>query len=277
MSTQATQQHTVALAAFEGWNDAGQAATGLIRHLIDRYDSCEIRHIRSDDFYDYQVARPMLCHVTGRRRILWPQTTFYDITICPDLRIIAQIAPEPNYRWQAYCQECLMVHHELEVDTVITVGSMLDDCPHTRPLPIEITTGSCQCELDREYNGPIGIPTILDDYACKEGLQTASLWASIPQYASNDECFQATLQLLDGLSDVLNTPLNSGELPLKAEQWKARVDECVHRDGGLEDYIRHLEQNYDMREYAKNIAATGAPAAEQLVKEAEDFLKKHPR
>ena len=81
MSEEAKAHEPVMIAAFEGWNDACQAATNVIRHLVSRYDSREIRHIRCDGYYDYQVARPMLCKVTGRRRILWPQTTFYAIDV----------------------------------------------------------------------------------------------------------------------------------------------------------------------------------------------------
>ena len=88
------------ISAFEGWNDACQAATNVIRHLVSRYDSQEVHHIDNEGFYDYQVARPMICSVQGRKRIIWPQTTFYDIAVSPSLHFLAQIAPEPNYRWR---------------------------------------------------------------------------------------------------------------------------------------------------------------------------------
>lgn len=150
---------TVMLAAFEGWNDACQAATNVIRHLVSRYDSQEIRHINDEGFYDYQVARPMICSVQGRRRIIWPQTTFYDITISPETHFLAQIAPEPNYRWEEYCRKTLRIAEDYDVNEIVTLGSMFADCPHTRPLPLDISKGDCECELDKKYNGPIGIPT----------------------------------------------------------------------------------------------------------------------
>ncbi len=81
------------ISAFEGWNDACQAATNVIRHLVSRYDSQEVHHIDNEGFYDYQVARPMICSVQGRKRIIWPQTTFYDIAVSPSLHFLAQIAP----------------------------------------------------------------------------------------------------------------------------------------------------------------------------------------
>ena len=100
---------TILIAAFEGWNDASQAATNVVRHLVSRYESQEVRHIDNEGFYDYQVARPMICSVQGRKRIIWPQTTFYDIAVSPMLHLLAQIAPEPNYRWYEYCRQTLRV------------------------------------------------------------------------------------------------------------------------------------------------------------------------
>ncbi len=145
---------TILIAAFEGWNDASQAATNVVRHLVSRYESQEVRHIDNEGFYDYQVARPMICSVQGRKRIIWPQTTFYDIAVSPMLHLLAQIAPEPNYRWEEYCRQTLRVAEDYDVSDVITLGSMFDECPHTRPLPLDISKSGCECESDREYNGP---------------------------------------------------------------------------------------------------------------------------
>ena len=130
---------TILIAAFEGWNDASQAATNVVRHLVSRYESQEVRHIDNEGFYDYQVARPMICSVQGRKRIIWPQTTFYDIAVSPMLHLLAQIAPEPNYRWEEYCRQTLRVAEDYDVSDVITLGSMFDECPHTRPLPLDIS------------------------------------------------------------------------------------------------------------------------------------------
>ena len=115
---------TILIAAFEGWNDASQAATNVVRHLVSRYESQEVRHIDNEGFYDYQVARPMICSVQGRKRIIWPQTTFYDIAVSPMLHLLAQIAPEPNYRWEEYCRQTLRVAEDYDVSDVITLGSM---------------------------------------------------------------------------------------------------------------------------------------------------------
>ena len=119
-------------------------------------------------------------HVSGRTNLIWPQTTFYDITLDAGKHIYAQIAPEPNYRWKEYCSQSLAIADELDVNRIITLGSMFSDCPHTRPLPIAVSDGDCQCEGDRSYNGPVGIPTVLDVAAAQQGFAHSSMWVSIP-------------------------------------------------------------------------------------------------
>ena len=261
------------LAAFEGWNDACQASTNAIRHLLAAYESREIRTIRCDGYYDYQAARPMLCHVTGHRRIVWPHTSFYDITIAENTHVYAQIAPEPNYRWREYCRQSLHIAEECDVDKIVTLGSMFADCPHTRPLPMDISDDHCQCEMDREYNGPVGIPTVLGEMAEDDGFETTSMWVSIPQYLGSDDCAQATLRVLQGLDCVLGVDLDKGDLPEKAKAWQAQASVLTRCNDDLADYVHNLEHEYDMESHANDVASFGAPLAEQLVKDAEAYLK----
>ena len=263
----------VMVAAFDGWNDACQAATNVIRHLVKRYESREIRHISCDGFYDYQVARPMLCHVTGRARIVWPQTTFYEITLDTQTSLFAQIAPEPNYRWREYCRQSLHIAEELDIDRIITLGAMFADCPHTRPLPLTVSCENCQCEEDSQYNGPIGIPTVLDAMGCEAGFSTTSMWASLPQYLGSDDCAQGTLNLLHGLSEAIGVDLDEGDLPQQAAKWSAQASMLVRCNDHLSDYVKHLERDYDLKEQADREASVDAPQAEQLVRETEDFLR----
>ena len=272
MKEEAKTPKTAMICAFEGWNDACQAATNVVRHLIGRYDAIEVRHIRCDAYYDYQVTRPMSCMVSGRRRILWPQTTFYDIAIDAATHVFAQIAPEPNYRWVEYCHQSLRIAEEFDVDQILTLSSMFADCPHTRPLPIDESDANCRCDMDREYNGPVGIPTVLDTIACDEGFETSTLWASIPQYLGSDECAQATLQMLNHLSGRLGVELDQGDLPEKAQAWKAQASVLTHCNDELAEYVEHLEHEYDSEQNARALADLGTPQAEMLVKEAEEFL-----
>ena len=273
MSEEANAQTPVMIAAFEGWNDACQAATNVVRHLVRRYESREIRHIDCDGFYDYQVARPMLCHVSGRATLVWPQTTFYDITLDTNRHLYAQIAPEPNYRWQEYCAQSLHIAEELDVAQVVTLGSMFCDCPHTRPLPLSVSDGERQCECDREYNGPVGIPTVLDLAAADRGFGHASMWVSIPQYLGSDECAAGTLRLLDALGKRIGFTFDTGDLKRKAEHWKAQASVLVRCNDQLREYVEHLERDYDLKCKADEEAGLGTPQCEQLIREAEAFLR----
>lgn len=272
MCEETIRRTTILIAAFEGWNDACQAATNVIRHLVSRYDSQEVRHIDNEGFYDYQVARPMICSVQGRKRIIWPQTTFYDIDVSPTLHLLAQIAPEPNYRWEEYCRYTLRIAEDYDVSDIVTLGSMFDNCPHTKPLPLDISKNGCESEPDKEYNGPVGIPNILDAFASDAGFRTTSMWVSVPHYCANTECLQGTLELVRALSLLLEHPLIEGDLNRKAAEWRKNADEIVEQTHAG-DYLARLERDYDLNAQAQRIASNGMPACEELIREAESFLR----
>lgn len=264
------------VSAFAGWNDACQAATNVIRHLIDVYDAREVGKICCAGFYDYQTSRPMLCSTNGRRHIVWPETTLYEITIDPTHRIVVEMGPEPNYRWLEFCHRSLHIAEECDVDTVITLGSMFADCPHTRPLPLEATEGGYETASTGEeddYTGPIGIPTVLDQVAHDHGFDATSLWVSIPQYLGSDDCAQATLRLLHELGTRLGVELDEGDLPHRAAQWTAQANLLVRCNDDLADYVRHLEIEVDTRRQAEEAERMSHVTANDIAQEAEAFLR----
>ena len=155
----------------------------------------------------------MLCKVDGPAPgSYWPQTTVLRHRRDALDDLYAQIAPEPNYRWNDYCRQSMRIAEELDVRHIVTMGAMFADCPHTRALPLDISDQQCQCDMDREYSGPVGIPTVLDCMACEEGFSTTSMWVSVPQYLGSDECAQATMQMLAALSDRIGVELDPGDL-----------------------------------------------------------------
>ena len=146
----------------------------------------------------YLAADHVLRHHVGRRQAY----------LCAD-------RPEPNYRWKEYCSQSLAIADELDVNRIITLGSMFSDCPHTRPLPIAVSDGDCQCEGDRSYNGPVGIPTVLDVAAAQQGFAHSSMWVSIPQYLGSDECSAGTMRLLDALGKHIGFTFDTADLKQK--------------------------------------------------------------
>ncbi|WEV52264.1 PAC2 family protein [Bifidobacterium sp. ESL0704] len=287
MTIDAKTTKPMMVCAFEGWNDASQAATNVIRHLVATYESREIRHIRTDSYYDLQSARPMICHITGQARIVWPQTTFYEITVAPETRIYAQIAPEPNYRWIDYCRHSLRIADELDISEIVTLGSMFADCPHTRPLPIEESAlrrgessirGGAVKDSEKHskggnpYDGPVGIPTVLDMFAEQEGFSTNSMWVSVPQYLAGDECPQGSLQLLQRLSQILGVELDAGTLPQQCVTWKAQADVLANCNDDLKFYIHHLESKYDLDQQLDKLGDGTVSRGDAIAQEAEEFL-----
>lgn len=271
------ERETVMLAAFSGWNDACQAATNAIHQLIDAYDAREVRHISCEGYYDYQVSRPTLCRVNGHARIVWPQTTFYDIPLSPTRHCFVMLAPEPNYRWREYCRESLHIAEELGVNRIITLGSMFADCVHTRPLPIGVCDDmDCNSECDcGEYNGPVGITTILEAMARDRSFAGTSIWVSVPQYMGNDDCPMGTLALLNTLERKLGTTFETAGLAKETQEWQAKASMLVRCSNQLEDYVHRLEEDWDKAKQAKDEASAEDPRkADQLVHEAEEFLKK---
>ncbi|BDR53049.1 hypothetical protein KIM372_09560 [Bombiscardovia nodaiensis] len=261
------------LAAFDGWNDACSASTNVVRHLLNAYPSQEVGSIASEDFYDYQVARPMLCHVQGKRSICWPETKFYEVSISDATRLLVETGPEPNYHWSEYCRQSLHMAEDYEINSIITLGSMFADCPHTRDLPIDdLASDDASCDTEG-HSGPVGVPTVLDAMACQAGFSTESIWVSVPQYLGSDECAQATLQLLRRVSSMLGEPLEEGDLPMKAEHWKAQASVLIHCNDELADYVHRLELESDSKAASLIPEAVDTPAGDELVREAEEYLK----
>lgn len=261
------------VAAFEGWNDACSASTNVIRHLLDAYDSKDVGSIQGDGFYDYQMSRPMLCHVQGRRRIIWPEAKFYEVSVGEGATLLLEMGPEPNYRWSEFCRQSIHMAEDYEMDTIITLGSMFADCPHTRPLPIDDLEGDQALSDTDGHSGPIGIPTVLDALASQDGYRTDSVWVSIPQYLGNDECAQGTLQLLRRLSAALGVDLAEGDLPRKAEEWKSQASVLLHCNDDLANYVHRLELDADAKAMGADGPAGDTPTGLELVKEAEEFLR----
>lgn len=270
------EHRCVMIAAFGGWNDAGEAATDVVRHLVETYDAHEIGHICCDGFYDYQVNRPMQCNVDGHRRIVWPETTFYQAEVSPSLTLVLSIGPEPNFHWCDYCQRMIAIAEDCDVDEVISLGAMFDECPHTRPLPVTVTTPSDDLCGEDSYTGPVGITTVLAVKADELGFETTSAWVSIPQYLSNDSCPEGALRLLRAVETKLDVNLKGDELEAKARRWHASADMLMRCNDMLDDYVRRLEQSFDRNtdDGKGGFPMLSPDQARRVVEQAEAFLRK---
>jgi hypothetical protein len=265
---------TVMLAAFEGWNDAGEAATDAVKYLSRIWDGRKVASIDPDLYYDFQFTRPMVRRTaSGERRIKWPTTK---LTRCSvpgtDVDVVFVHGVEPSYRWRAYTAELLAHATEQDVDCLILVGALLADVPHSRPIPVTATSedDGIREALNTEpsqYEGPTGIVGVLSELASLAGIPTISLWAAVPHYVGQAPSPKAELALLHRLEDILQLPLDTSVLTEEAEAWERGVNELAIEDPEVAAYVHQLEEAKDTAELPE---ATG----ESIAREFERYLKK---
>jgi proteasome assembly chaperone (PAC2) family protein len=245
-------QKPIMVAAFEGWNDAGDAASGAVEHLELIWDAEPLLALDSDDYYDYQVNRPLVRQTAGvTREITWP-TTQISVASPPgrprDVVLLRGI--EPNMRWRAFCDEIIDAAEQLGIEMVVILGALLADTPHTRPVPI---TGSAHTPEAAEryhlelsqYEGPTGITGVLQDACVQRGLPAISFWAAVPHYVAQPPNPKATMALLRRVEDVLDVEVPLGGLPQQARQWQREVTELMDDDEEIGEYVRSLEERGD--------------------------------
>jgi proteasome assembly chaperone (PAC2) family protein len=264
----------VVIAAFEGWNDAGEAASAAIDHLTRVWSARVVGEVDGDDFYDFQVNRPVVgIDVSGHRRLTWPTTS---IAVCspPDLDrdVILIRGIEPNMRWRQFTAELVTAVDELGATLLVTMGALLADTPHTRPIPVNGTASEPDL-VDRlgletpSYEGPTGIVGVLQD-ACEQiDLPAVSYWAAVPHYVAQPPCPKATLALIGQLEDLLECSIPLGELPDDAKAWERGVDELAAEDEDVADYVRALEETRDTTDLPE---ASG----DAIAREFERYLRR---
>jgi proteasome assembly chaperone (PAC2) family protein len=264
----------VLIAAFEGWNDAGDAASGAVEHLEEAWDASKVAAIDPDDYYDFQVNRPMVTLVDGlTRRITWPTTRVSVCRLADSERDVVLVRGlEPNMRWRGFCEELVAIAGQLGAELVVTLGALLADCPHTRPVPVSGTASDPSTMdalgLERSrYEGPTGIVGVFQDLCAQSGLPAISFWAAVPHYVAQPPCPKATLALLRRVEDLLDLPVPLGELPDKARAWERSVDELAAEDSDVAEYIASLEQ----REPEVDLPEA---SGEAIAKEFERYLKR---
>jgi len=264
----------VVIAAFEGWNDAADAASSVIDHLIRVWDARIIGAIDPEEFYDFQVNRPVVgADALGHRRITWPSTQVA-VASPPDLDrdVILIRGIEPNMRWRQFCAELLAACDDLGGELVITLGALLADTPHTRPIPVTGTATEPDL-VDRlnleqsTYEGPTGIVGVFQDACVRLDVPSVSYWAAVPHYVAQPPCPKATLALLGQLEELLEVSIPLGDLPEDARAWERGVDELADDDEDVRDYVRALEETRDTADLPE---ASG----EAIAREFERYLKR---
>ena len=264
----------IVIAAFEGWNDAGDSASAVVDHLLAVWDATVVGAIDPEDFYDFQVNRPHVGRdAEGMPKITWPSTQIA-IASPPDLDrdIILVRGIEPNMRWRQFCAELLAACEELDGQMVVTLGALLSDTPHTRPIPVTGTASEPEL-VDRlkleqsTYEGPTGIVGIFQDACNRLDMPSVSYWAAVPHYVAQPPCPKATLALIGQLEELLECSIPLGDLPEEARAWERGVDELAQEDDEVAEYVRSLEETRDTADLPE---ASG----EAIAREFERYLKR---
>ncbi|MFE0747932.1 PAC2 family protein [Gordonia sp. NPDC058843] len=269
----------ILLAAFEGWNDAGDAASSAVEHLALEWDARPLVDIDSDEYYDFQVNRPTVNQIDGvTRRIDWPTTS---ISYCSprgaDRDIVLVRGIEPNMRWRSFCAEIVDLAQELGVETTVMLGALLADTPHTRPVPVTGAAYSSESAArynlaESRYEGPTGITGVLQDLFVQAGLPAVSFWAAVPHYVSTPPNPKATVALLTRVEEVLDIEVPLGTLPEQAEEWERAVTEMTEDDEEIADYVRGLEERGDAEVDPDEVMAK--IDGDALAAEFERYLKR---
>ncbi len=270
------------VAAFEGWNDASDAASGVVEHLALIWDATPLAEIESEGYYDYQINRPTIRQVDGvMRRIEWPSTR---LSRCrppgSDREVILVHGIEPNMRWRSFCTELLDIFSQLQVDTVVVLGALLADTPHTRPVPVTGSAYSAEAVKryrieQTHYEGPTGITGVLQDAAVREGMPAINLWAGVPHYFSQSPNPKVMMALLQRVEEVLDIEVPLGDLPQQSVEWEATLTSITEEDDDIAEYVKTLEEQEDAEEDAADLL--GTIDGDALAAEFERYLRRRGR
>lgn len=258
--------------AFEGWNDAGDAATTATSHLAERFRAQPFATIDAEPFFDFSSTRPMVrLDADGQRRIDWPANEFLAAEL-PDAGrdVIILTGSEPQLKWRTFSQQVVELAKALDVGLVVTLGALIADVAHSRPVTVYGTSHDRSlCEqLDLEpstYEGPTGIVGVVHHELQEAGLASLSFWAAIPSYVPHAPSPKAALALVERVGDILATPTVTSALVSEAEEYTSQIDQLVADDDETADYVAQIEAQYD--------ASMRPESTAELIEELEEFLK----
>ena len=269
------------IVAFEGWNDATEAATAALRLITEQTAAETLAAVDPEDYFDFQFARPMLEYdEDGKRQLIWPgvellQPSAESIAKRPELaNLHLLLGSEPSRRWLSFTAEMMEFILDREIDAVIFLGAMLADVPHTRPIPVFKTSNNAGLREafgfeESRYEGPVGIMSVIGQSLEAEGIPTISLWASVPHYVHNTTSPKGALALLGEIERLTGLAFDTSALADQAFEWERSIDEVAESDDEMAAYVAQLEKNRD--EFDAEQASGDA-----LARELERYLQQHP-
>ncbi|MEO7124447.1 MAG: PAC2 family protein [Lacisediminihabitans sp.] len=278
--------------AFEGWNDAGEAASGAVRGLKDQLDVYPIAEVDAEEYFDFQFNRPVSStDEDGNRVLTWPTVTMYGPVsqrkkkvkrIAEDAQLAMSgdngsniyllLGTEPSRGWRSFTSEMMATVRDCRISGIVFLGAMLADVPHSRPISVFVTSENAavrkQLGVERSsYEGPVGILSVLGQAAEAAGIPTVSIWASVPHYVHNAPSPKATLAIIDKLEELIDVVIPRGELVNESAAWQSGIDALAGEDEDMAAYIAQLEA-------ARDTVDSPEASGEAIAQEFERYLRK---
>src|SRR5436190_20353213 len=270
----------IIVCAFKGWNDAGEAASAAVQFLCEAFDAAPLAEIDPEEFYDFTAVRPTVRLVDGRSRAIdWPENSFHAARVqAADRDLIMLRGVEPSLRWRAFCANVLEVAHVTRAGMIVTLGALLADVPHSRPVGI---TGLASTEglVERlgfertNYEGPTGIVGVLHSTCAAEGLDSVSLWAPVPHYVAATPNPKAALALVRGFEGVVGIAVDAGDLEAASDDYDRQVTAAVATDPDVKAFVERLEEMADEMSEDDATDEQELPSGDVIAREFQRFLR----
>lgn len=277
-------ERPILVAGFTGWNDAAEAASVAVSTLGASWEAQRFGGFGPEEFFDFQTTRPEIKLVEGvTRRIEWPENALHATARSPEATngrgVVLLSGPEPNFRWRTFCDGVVEVARRLGVELVVTMGALLADVPHSRPVAVSANSQDPALIENlglsaSRYEGPTGITGVLHRACAQADLPSVSFWASVPHYLPAVPSAPAALALLNGFSSLVGVEVDTAHLEKSAADYQEQVSAAVSQDSDLTSYVQMLEERYD----AQTAQGTrDLPSGDELAQELESFLREHRR
>jgi proteasome assembly chaperone (PAC2) family protein len=268
----------VLVCAFAGWNDAASAATTALEAVAVALEAAVLARIDPEEFFDFQSNRPTIRLSEGQtRHIEWPANTLLAAPAPNAERDVVLLdGTEPSLRWRTFAELIAGAAERLEVSVVITLGALIADVAHTRPVPI---TGLAsdpglveQLGLERSsYEGPTGIVGVVHDACHRRGIESASLWAAIPHYVAAVPNPKAALALLRRLEGLTGIAIEASELEEAMSRFEEQVDRAVASSPEIEELVGRLEE--EQGDPDERLTPGDYPSGDTIARDFQRFLR----
>ncbi len=268
----------IVIATFSGWNDAATSATMALDAIAASLDSDAVARLDAEPFYDFQANRPTIRITSGELQgIIWPTNRVVTARAAAASRDAILIhGTEPSTHWRTYCEALLDIVERLDAQMLITLGALIADVSHTRPVPITglASDAAAISNLgldDVNFEGPTGITGVMHETAKRRGLASASLWAAIPHYAAAVPNPKAALALVRRVEGLTGIAIEAAGLERSGERFVAQLDRAIAANPEIKELVAKLERQQDE---TVDIAAE-LPTGDAIASEIQRFLRRH--